>query len=487
MCIKLNKKRLEEAKQVISSSINNIRGIREDFNDQVNKIPGLFADCPIDASSEIEDLKKQSKKLYQEVLKREADISVFIGDINRRFEDVEKKAVIEMGDARYDELRKFLDSKYDYHNSNTPMSINFAPAIGGAASVSVITNPTKTPTSTTGTTPATGATVSKKPTSVVQAKKPTSNTAATVAAGGATSTIVSQASDNVLKKKKETLENKKPGNITDRTTDTLKPPKPEIVDISKNPDPNKMPTAGDTSNNQKPPTNNNNNNTGNINNKPEDKTPDVPPQTNTNNQNQTPTPAQPVASNNNNKPSTSFGYNSKNNKQTFTQNAAPVSDAPASNQPSQKITETLTQEKDLFDANLDDFYADLEEGTDNIGTDRTTGGSGLGAIAAGIGVAAAAGIGAKIYKDRKENNEFDIDEDSPTNGNKFWSNDEQSVIHSEKEEYLDEKIPTKEENYETLTEDTTYSAKSNNYEEKDTWDIVEETNNSELTDLLGNN
>lgn len=53
-------------------------------------------------------------------------------------------------------------------------------------------------------------------------------------------------------------------------------------------------------------------------------------------------------------------------------------------------------------------------------------------LAVGLGAAALGGVGVKAYKSHKENSDFDdANEDSFTNGNRFWSDEEPNTIHTE--------------------------------------------------------
>ena len=128
----------------------------------------------------------------------------------------------------------------------------------------------------------------------------------------------------------------------------------------------------------------------------------------------------------------------------------------------------------LFDPDYDYDYDD--DDTSKVIT--TSSSSGLGTVIGGaavVGAAAAIGVGAKVYKDRKENNDLELDEDSPTNGNRFWSNDEQSVIHSEKEEYTSSSEDTSD-SYEALKNDPSIN--------NDSWDVSDNTTSSSVVDLL---
>ncbi len=147
---------------------------------------------------------------------------------------------------------------------------------------------------------------------------------------------------------------------------------------------------------------------------------------------------------------------------------------------------------DLFDATE---YEDLSNASSNVGTSRSTGGSPVIPIAVGLGAAAAVGVGAKVYKDRKENNELDLNEDRLTNDNKYWTMEDSNVIHSEKEDYAETS------NYDNTVSDTLieeepqdvkYTAQANNIQieddddiNKDSWSMPD-TPVETTTDLFDN-
>lgn len=102
-------------------------------------------------------------------------------------------------------------------------------------------------------------------------------------------------------------------------------------------------------------------------------------------------------------------------------------------------------------------------------------------LAVGLGAAALGGVGVKAYKSHKENSDFDdVNEDSFTNGNRFWSDEEPNTIHTEQNELSGEDL---------LKEQTTapsYEAMSNG--NNDTWSIEDDSqdgsSDNQTLDLL---
>ncbi len=165
---------------------------------------------------------------------------------------------------------------------------------------------------------------------------------------------------------------------------------------------------------------------------------------------------------------------------------------PASNKPNNNIVGTttdsttgvVTEKVDIPDTKTDLFETDPDiKDYIDIGADRTTSsstGSGIGIlpITGGLAATAAIGAGIKIYKDRKENNDFDDSEDRLSNENKFWTEEEANVRHSEKEIYNDE----------NSNNESAYKASNNDTLNNDTWSMEEDIINSANTqiDLLEN-
>lgn len=119
-----------------------------------------------------------------------------------------------------------------------------------------------------------------------------------------------------------------------------------------------------------------------------------------------------------------------------------------------------------------------DTGTGGGSTSKSSGSSVI-PIAVGLGAAVAGGIGIKAIHDHKKNSEFDDqNEDSVTNGNRFWTDEDPNVVHSEQDLFSD--------NSDTL--DASYQATENSTADNDTWNIEDneiEDNNS--FDLLSEN
>ena len=198
------------------------------------------------------------------------------------------------------------------------------------------------------------------------------------------------------------------------------------------------------------------------------------------------------------KPQVTYPNNNNNNNQSTlryqnTSNASQTTSANTNTTTSNSTSATTTSEAtsitdesitgntaDLFE--VDDSSSNVSSATSSVGTSTSTGGSGIGAVAAGLGAAAAVGVGVKVYKDRKENNEFDLNEDRPTNENKYWTDEESNVIHSEKEDFAEESsIPV---------DGYTASSNVNNIEvndediNNDTWSMPDAS--SDNSNILGN-
>ena len=105
-------------------------------------------------------------------------------------------------------------------------------------------------------------------------------------------------------------------------------------------------------------------------------------------------------------------------------------------------------------------------------------------IAVGLGAAVAGGVGLKAYKDHKENAKFDDEnEDSFSNGNRFWSEEDPNVINSE------ETAVSGDELFAEQTTSPSYSAMANDANQDDGgWSLDESsTQPEEAFDLLGDN
>ena len=107
-------------------------------------------------------------------------------------------------------------------------------------------------------------------------------------------------------------------------------------------------------------------------------------------------------------------------------------------------------------------------------------------LAVGLGAAVAGGVGIKAYKDHKENSSFnDENEDSFSNGNRFWSEDDPNVINSE------EDMVSGDDLFSEQTTSPSYSAminEDNNSISNEGWALEEQpVEDNDSFDLLGEN
>lgn len=215
----------------------------------------------------------------------------------------------------------------------------------------------------------------------------------------------------------------------------------------------------------------------------------------------TPSEESPVTQINNPQPNNSYQNNNSQAANDVGQNtvAPPTNDV--NNNSTVSETQTPSQKPivddsdignttDLFGNSSDDNKGSTGVVTDLPTTDNssqsTKSSKGFNPVplAVGLGAAVTGGVGVKAYKNHKENSQFDdTNEDSFTNGNRFWSEDAPSVINTEQNELSGEEL---------LKEQATspsYSAISNG--NNDTWSIDENSQNSgadnSTFDLLSNN
>lgn len=195
-------------------------------------------------------------------------------------------------------------------------------------------------------------------------------------------------------------------------------------------------------------------------------------------------PTTPNDSNNgnNNTPSDNNNYNNNNNNS-----------APQNTVYRQENTTPSTKGDSGSLGTGNDLFGDDPEPTTTPTTlpdaDTTTKSSKSGfnpiPIAVGLGAAVAGGVGVKAYKNHKQNSEFDdTNEDSFTNGNRFWTDDEPNVVNSEQNEINSDEL------FNEQTTAPSYSAVTNQANNSDTWS-VQDTSTSEddsrTYDLLGEN
>lgn len=177
--------------------------------------------------------------------------------------------------------------------------------------------------------------------------------------------------------------------------------------------------------------------------------------------------------------------NPYNGRVSYSGSSNTVNGGASNVQPNNSVNNDNTPITDTkFNRNTKDLFEDLDDTTDTVGTDKSTGGNALG-VTLGVGAAiGAATVGAKVYKEHKENSDLDLNPDRPSNENKFWTDEDANVIHSEKEEFEieDKNNNINEEVGNTLIEEssipTAYQATSNNIKEEeeidtnvDTWSM----------------
>ena len=97
----------------------------------------------------------------------------------------------------------------------------------------------------------------------------------------------------------------------------------------------------------------------------------------------------------------------------------------------------------------------------------------------GLGAAVAGGVGVKAYANHRKNSKFDDEnEDSVTNGNRFWTDEDPNVVHSEQDLF----------NQDDTEQEVSYQAVENSTDNNDTWNIEEsELSDDNTFDLLSEN
>lgn len=121
------------------------------------------------------------------------------------------------------------------------------------------------------------------------------------------------------------------------------------------------------------------------------------------------------------------------------------------------------------------------------GSSSKSSGSSVVPIAVGLGAAVAGGIGIKALHDHKKNSKFDDqNEDSVTNGNRFWTDEDPNVMHTE-EDLFNENIDTNDVSYQAVENNSVTPDLDTNIN-NDTWSIEEdEIKDNNTFDLLSEN
>lgn len=235
-----------------------------------------------------------------------------------------------------------------------------------------------------------------------------------------------------------------------------------------------------------------------LNNKPANGT--TTPNDSNNGNNNAPSDNNTYNNNNNNSAPQNTVYRQENTTPVANNSTAPAEtgtvDTPTTTPTTPEKVETTTPSAKGDNGSLgtgNDLFGDDPEPTTTPTTlpdaDTTTKSSKSGfnpiPIAVGLGAAVAGGVGVKAYKNHKQNSEFDdTNEDSFTNGNRFWTDDEPNVVNSEQNEINSDEL------FNEQTTAPSYSAVTNQANNSDTWS-VQDTSTSEddsrTYDLLGEN
>ena len=135
-------------------------------------------------------------------------------------------------------------------------------------------------------------------------------------------------------------------------------------------------------------------------------------------------------------------------------------------------TSSIIQPSTSTDSNIYDSLPNPN--VDNTGSSKPNSSSSSGGFnplpwGIGLGAAVAGGVGVKAYVNHRKNSKFDDEnEDSVTNGNRFWTDEDPNVLHSEQDLF----------NQDDGKHDVSYQAVENSTNNSDSWNIEE----SELPD-----
>ena len=235
-----------------------------------------------------------------------------------------------------------------------------------------------------------------------------------------------------------------------------------------------------------------------LNNKPANGT--TTPNDSNNGNNNAPSDNNTYNNNNNNSAPQNTVYRQENTTPVANNSTAPAEtgtvDTPTTTPTTPEKVETTTPSAKGDNGSLgtgNDLFGDDPEPTTTPTTlpdaDTTTKSSKSGfnpiPIAVGLGAAVAGGVGVKAYKNHKQNSEFDdTNEDSFTNGNRFWTEDEPNVVNSEQNEINSDEL------FNEQTTAPSYSAVTNQANNSDTWSVQDTSTSEEDSrtyDLLGEN
>ena len=176
--------------------------------------------------------------------------------------------------------------------------------------------------------------------------------------------------------------------------------------------------------------------------------------------------------------------NNNNNNNTQTTTPTVEVGEPEQVTPQQQPAETPTTPAETPKPNPDTPAEELpnpnasgDTGTDT-GSSSKSSGSSVVPIAVGLGAAVAGGLGVKAIHDHRKNSKFDDqNEDSVTNGNRFWTDEDPNVVHTEQDLFNDgsELSDTSYQATENSTGDT-WSIEDNEIEDNNSFDLLSESN-----------
>ena len=186
-----------------------------------------------------------------------------------------------------------------------------------------------------------------------------------------------------------------------------------------------------------------------------------------------------------NQPTQGSNYSNNGNRSNYSTNTQGTSVSEESSIGETVGASVVESAKDLLDGKTGNTKSKITIPKSSSSNTTTTSSSSKGfnpiPLAVGLGAAVAGGIGIKAYKDHKENSGFDDEnEDSLTNGNRFWTEEDPNVINSEQNEISGDDL--------FLNNNAVPAYEASDNGNNDTWSIDEPIEeNNDTFDLLGEN